>query len=325
MRSAWKRLRYRLEWLGMRLAAALVPLLPQSFWIGASRIVGSAAFAFDRRARRVAISNLEAAFGERFAEIERHRIARESFQHFSRTMLELFWSSNLNRQNSSRYVELVNADEIEAVAGHFIMAVFHYSNWEWLSAGGGYRGIRGMIISQEFKNGLLDSIFKELRELPGHEFIPRHRSVMRMYKALKRNKGVALLVDLTLPPRDGAVVIECFGLKTSVPAAHAWLHKQTGVPIFPAHAEPLPGGRYRVIFHPAIKNVQDKSEQEIAQMCWDGFQPYVARNPAPWLWMYKHWRYKPSKPDRAYPFYAQTLPRFDRMIAEPGSALEPPD
>jgi len=326
MRSAWKRLRYRLEWFGVSLAAVLVPLLPQSFWIGFSRVVGSTAFALDRRARRVAISNLEAAFGDRFSVAERRSIACQSFQHFSRTMLEFLWSRHLNSRNFLRYIEMVNAEEIERLSrdGRFIIAVYHYSNWEWLSVACGYSKIYGTVVSQEFKNGLLDSIFKELRERPGHEFIPRHRGVIRMYRALKRKKGVAMLIDLTLPPREGAVVIDCFGLKTSVTAAHAWLHKRTGVPIFPAHTEPLPGGGYRVIFHPTIKDAQDKSEREIAQMCWDGFQPYAEKNPAPWLWMYKHWRYKPAETDREYPFYAQTLPRFDRMIAAPNSVVEPP-
>jgi lauroyl/myristoyl acyltransferase len=315
MRSIWKRLRYRLEWIGLRLAAKLVPLLPQSFCIGAARLLGAIAFSVDRRARAIALGNLAAAFGDKFSESEREKIARESFQHFSRTMLELLWSPHLNAENLSRYIQMENAGEIERVGrdGPFIMAVYHYSNWEWLSAACGYSRIFGTIISQEFKNSLLDPVFKLLRELPGHEFIPRHRGVVRMYKALRRDKGVAMLVDLTLPPREGAVVINCFGLKTSVTAAHAWLHKQTGVPIFPAHAEPLPGGRYRVIFHPTIKNAQDKSEQEIAQACWDAFQPYVEANPAPWLWMYKHWRYKPSATAPGYPFYAQTLPRLDAL------------
>lgn len=325
MRSAWKKVRYRIEWLGMRLAAALVPLLPQSWCIGLARLLGSSAFALDRRARRVAIANLEAAFGSRFSAVERRKIARESFQHFSRTMLELLWSPRLNSQNLSRYVEMVNAEEVHQRrrTGGYMLAVFHYSNWEWLSAACGYSEIAGTIISQEFKNSLLDPIFKDLRELPGHDFIPQDRAIIRMYKDLRRNKGVAMLTDLTLPPREGAVVIDCFGLKTSVTAAHGWLHKQTGAPIFPAHAEPLPGGRYRVIFHPPITDARDKSEQQIAQMCWDGFQPYLERNPAPWLWVYKHWRYKPSEADREYPFYAQTLPRFDRMIAAPDSAVEP--
>jgi hypothetical protein len=54
----------------------------------------------------------------------------------------------------------------------------------------------------------------------------------------------------------------------------------------------------------------------MAQACWDQFEPVVRKNPAPWLWMYKHWRYLPAKPDRAYPIYAQFSPEFDALARE---------
>ena len=41
----------------------------------------------------------------------------------------------------------------------------------------------------------------------------------------------------------------------------------------------------------------DASFQEMAQACWDQFEPFVRANPAPWLWMYKHWRYRPLAAD----------------------------
>jgi lauroyl/myristoyl acyltransferase len=133
---------------------------------------------------------------------------------------------------------------------------------------------------------------------------------------LRRKGRTALLVDLTVPPRQGAVVIDCFGLKTSVTSAHAWLHQQTGTALIPAHCEPLPHGRYRVVFHPQLKNTANMTLQQIAQACWNSFEPYVRENPAPWLWMYKHWRYKPRNPDRPYPYYAQSWNAFDRILAE---------
>jgi lauroyl/myristoyl acyltransferase len=98
-----------------------------------------------------------------------------------------------------------------------------------------------------------------------------------------------------------------------VTSAHAWLSEQTGAPIIPAHTEPLPNGRYRVVFHPKIDTV-GKNYQEIAQACWDSFEPYVRKNPAPWLWMYKHWRYKPTGTERRYPFYARPHRRFDKRV-----------
>jgi lauroyl/myristoyl acyltransferase len=108
-----------------------------------------------------------------------------------------------------------------------------------------------------------------------------------------------------------------------VTSAHAWLHERTGAPIVPAHCEPLPDGRYRVIFHPKIDNTAGMTHQQIAQACWDAFEPYVRRNRAPWLWMYKHWRYQPANSTRPYPFYANVSRRFEEiLLRDQGSAVE---
>jgi lauroyl/myristoyl acyltransferase len=124
-----------------------------------------------------------------------------------------------------------------------------------------------------------------------------------------------MLVDLTVPPSQSAVAINCFGLETSVTSAHAWLHERTGGPIVPAHTEPLPGGCYRLVFHPRIANTAGMTHQQIAQACWNSFEPYVRKNPAPWLWMYKYWRYRPANPDRLYPFYSNFYRPFENMVA----------
>jgi len=99
-----------------------------------------------------------------------------------------------------------------------------------------------------------------------------------------------------------------------VTSAHAWLHERSGAPIIPAHCEPLSGGRYRVVFHPKIDNTAGMTHQQIAQACWNSFAPYVRKNPAPWLWMYKHWRYRPANADRPYPFYANFYRPFEDMV-----------
>jgi Kdo2-lipid IVA lauroyltransferase/acyltransferase len=317
MRSRWKQVRYRLEWAGLVLATKLVPLLPRKACLHLANASGSLMSIFDRHGRKVALSNLEVAFGDKLSVRQRRKIARESFQHFARTMVDLLWSPRLTRENVSDYVEFQNFDEIARSTGperSFIMACYHYSNFEWLSIAGGYAGIIGTIIAQEFKNSLLDPIFRKIREQGGHELIPRDRGIVRLYKALRRKRTTALLVDLTIPAAQGAVAIDCFGLKTSVTSAHAWLHQRTGRPIIPAHCEPLPGGRYRVVFHPKIPNTETMTPQQITQACWDSFEPYVRKNPAPWLWMYKHWRYRPTNAERPYPFYAHIYEAFDEIL-----------
>ena len=232
-------------------------------------------------------------------------------------MVDLLWSPRLTRENFSRYIECQNFEETAQGTGperSVVIACYHYSNFEWLSLACGFLDLKGTIISQEFKNSLLDPIFKKLREQSGHELVPRERGIIRLYKVLRRKGRTALLVDLTVPPTQGAVAIDCFGLKTSVTSAHAWLNERTGVPIIPAHCEPLPDGRYRLIFHPKIERTAEMTHQQLAQACWNSFESYVQKNPAPWLWMYKHWRYLPAKPDRSYPSYANFYRPFEDLL-----------
>ena len=328
MAAVWKEIRHWLEWLGLAAVTKFIPLLPRSGCLELAKIAGTLAAKFDGRGRQVALENLRVAFGDRYSATERETIMRESYQHFTRSMLDLFWSPRLTSANWTRYVDVSQFEASYGTAltdGHpFIMACYHYSNFEWLSLASAFRGYRGSIINQEFKNPRLDAIFKKLREQSGHQMVAREGGIIRLYKTLRRGGRAAILVDLTIPPKIPTVAIECFGLKTSVTFAHAWLHERTGAPIITAHCEPMADGVYRIVAHRKLELPPGASLQEIAQACWDNFEPYVRANPAPWLWMYKHWRYRPADADRAaYPFYANFSEDFEKRLAEANRHAEP--
>src|SRR5215831_17326707 len=111
MRSRWKRIRYRLEWLGLVVATKLIPLCSRRVCYHVAQTAGALLSFVDRQRYRVALSNLEVAFGGAFSPKARRRIARESFQHFARTMVDLLWSPRLTQQNFSQFIELENLGE----------------------------------------------------------------------------------------------------------------------------------------------------------------------------------------------------------------------
>lgn len=319
MASPRKRLRYRIEWLLLKAAAWIIPLLPRRVCFYLAQFFGATMSILDRPGRRVALSNLQAAFGDRYSGAEQASILRESYQHFARTMLDLFWSPRLTPRNFSRYIEIENLERFKrdiGETGSCIFAVAHYGNFEWLNPATALLGYPTSILTQEFKNPLLDSIFDQLRATFGASTVPREGGVVRLYKALRRNGRAGILVDLTLRPHMPAVAIDCFGLKTCVPFAHAWLRERTGAPIIPLHCEPLPNGRWRVVFHEKVEAAPGASHRQVAQACWDRFDPIIRQNPAPWLWTYKLWRYLPANADRPYPFYANPSPEFDALAHE---------
>src|SRR5436190_21644384 len=129
MRSRWKRVRYRLEWLGLFLATKLVPLCSRRVCHHLARVVGALMTLLDRQRYHVALANLEAAFRDQYSLAERRRIVRESFQHFARTMIDLLWSPRLTEANFSHFIEWQNIEETARDTGPeriIIIACYHY-------------------------------------------------------------------------------------------------------------------------------------------------------------------------------------------------------
>ncbi len=311
----WKRWRHWLEWLGLRGLAHLVPALPRGFWQRIADVTGFAAPQIHRPGRAIALANLATVFPEKSAS-ERATLVRQSYQYFERAMGDLFWSGRLTRENVEQYLDLSALEQLRAERGDrgLIFACLHYGGFEWIALALGLRGFPCTVVTQKFKNPLLNRTFNQLRELSGHQTIRREGAILRLYKALQAGRSVTLAVDLTVPAKLPSVPIECFGLKTCVTFAHAFLHQRTGAPIIPTYCEPLPDGRYRLVLRPALSFPPEATHQEIAQACWNEFEPVIRANPAPWLWMYKHWRYRPDGATQTYPAYANRSPHFEKLL-----------
>lgn len=234
-------------------------------------------------------------------------------------MFDLFWAPALNANRAAKLVEYqMDAPEEfdRAMAEGSIWLTPHYGNFEWTAYCMGLRGVKFHVIAQDFQNPSLTPVITKLRESSGHTVIPQHGAMLKFLRQLKRGGHAAFLPDLTVPPSKAATVIECFGLKASVTLLHAVLVQRTKRPVVPGLAIPLERGRWRLrALAAGGLDFQAMNMQEIAQACWDLFEAEICENPAPWLWMYKHWRYRPrGEEGEKYPAYANHSKAFDRLV-----------
>lgn len=311
-------LRQRLEYLALAMATKVVVHLPFRLLRPIAEVLGSAIYWLDSRGRTVALANIEAAFPEKYSAHQKARIARSSYCTFARTMLELLWAPNINEDFIKKQIifeglETDTCRKNPTKGG--IYACLHFSNFEWLGLAGAYSIAPGPVIAQRFKNPLLGPIFDNLRASTGNHVIPQERAMLRMLKFLRSGGKFGMLCDLSLDPREGSVVIECFhGLLTSVTQTHAALAQRTKAAIVPVECRPAPGGKYRIIHHSPIECLEGMKVQEIVQRCWDILEPSIHAHPECWLWSYKHWRYKPEDGGKRYPFYANHAKRFEKLL-----------
>jgi len=315
-----KQIRHRAEWLAVRALALLVPALPRGFVHGTADLSGAAAAFIDLPGRRVALSNLATAFPEMLA-ASRRRLVRQSYQHFARAQADLFWSARLTPEKLAEVFDLSDLERLKSERGEcgHIFACLHYGGFEWIALVLGLCEFDCTVVTQAFKNPLLDDTFNALREVSGHQTVRREGALLRLFKALQNRRSVVLAVDLTIPAKLPCVPVTCFGMQTCMTFAHSFLHKRTGAPIIPTYCEPLPGGRYRLVLAPALELPPAATHQQVAQACWDHFEPVIRRSPAPWLWMYKHWRYRPANATRPYPDYANQSSWFEVRLARAAS------
>jgi Kdo2-lipid IVA lauroyltransferase/acyltransferase len=311
-----KKIRYWFEYIGVSVAIRIVPLLPIGFLRMLADGGGWLVYHLDRKNRRVALANLEAAFGGKFIASERERIARRSVQVFGRSFLELFWTPRLTADNVGNYITVEDEKLLQSIlstkASRPVVGVtVHFGNFEWASAYYALRGYNGLILMQRFKNDHLTALFQRLRDTSGQTSVTQENSMVRFFKALKRGVPVGILIDLTLKMSDPAVIFRTFGLPMRATMMHAVLHDRTRAPIMPFIALPREGGGYRIRAFEPMQFPPGTPYNEIAQACWDKFEPLIQEHPEQWLWGYKHWRYRPANPEKAPPFYANRSDLFD--------------
>jgi len=311
----WKQIRYRLEWIGVRALTSLIPLLSRRACARLARFVGSVAFKMDKSGRRVTLANIEAALGDEYSPAEQLRIARKSYQSFARTMLDLFWAPSLKRPGGEKYVEMIGLEHLDVELGKpCIVLCAHHAGVEMAASACGLHGYRGTILTQAFKNPLLDKYFTEVRSCTGQDIITQDLSMLRLLRRLKNGELVGLLIDLNLPPSQAATVIDTFGMKMCATYTHAILAQKTGARLVPMTGDPKPDGTMRAIIHPPLEIPEGATGQEIAQIAWNFLEKQIRAKPEQWMWVYKHWRYRPKGSTRRYPYYAHESGKFEKLV-----------
>jgi lauroyl/myristoyl acyltransferase len=310
-------LRHRLEYWGLCLGGWAVRLLPFLWLSKAAQPIGALAYFFDVRGRKVAMQNLDAAFGDSRTTAAKQWIAKASYQNFAHTMLDLFWSPNLTEPVVSKYFKVRGLPGTPP-GQPCIYVSLHSLNYEWLGQTTSFFCGPGIIIAQKLKNPLLGPYFDWLRSSTGNQIIPQERAIALMLRHLKAGGYFCAAIDLNLDPKEASVIIDEFsGLKTCVTKIHAALALHTGAKIVPCQCLQREDGGYDMCYFDPLEYPMDATPADIAQLCWDALEPRIHEYPETWLWSYKHWRFRPSEGDGSrYPKYSNTAKRFDRKLAK---------
>lgn len=277
-----------------------IRLLPEMFVWYATGCVSRIVYALDARHRRLALANLDLAFGDGKTVAEKRRIAQGSFKSLFLTVVELI-RAPLIADNVKEAVQESNIGAIGRALQRgrgVIFIISHFGNWEIMAHRCVAEGHKLTSVGRPLRNPLVYREINRLRMINGAVMLEKKWVARDIIERLRRDWCVAILFDQYAGRY--APFVPFFGRPVSTTPAPALLAMKTGAAVIPVFDVREGPGRHRLtILEPVELADTGDREADVKENCarFNGIlEEWIRRYPDHWLWMARRWRRK-KRPD----------------------------
>jgi KDO2-lipid IV(A) lauroyltransferase len=324
--SSRRPIRHFAGYLACGAALTALRLVPRRVGLAAGRVLGRLFYVISPRHRRIAHENLRRAFGDRMTPQARRRIARASFAHTGMICADAAYFERLLRLPTERVAVYDGEEHLRAAAARgrgVLVFSGHFGHWEMVALLQHRLGVPMAMVVRPLANPWLDALLTRLRRLSGNAVIAKYHAARGILRALRVGRAVALLIDQNVRG-EGGLFVDFFGVPASTTPSLATLALKSGAAIVPVFSYPLPDGRLRISYRPALcpgrEGTLAADILTITRACTALLEDEVRRHPECWLWMHHRWRTRP--PDAASPTALGTVaPSAAEPSAEEGEAI----
>jgi Kdo2-lipid IVA lauroyltransferase/acyltransferase len=296
------RLQNQLLYKAVKAGFRLLGNLPVSLRHFCAVHLGRFLFAVDRKHRRIALKNLEIAFGDEKSPAQRHAIALRVFENLFHIVFEIGWSLNLRPDQLPRYFSVSGLEDYhcaDAKGKGVLFLVAHFGNWELWAIGQHLAGIPAQVVYRPLDAPFLERFFQESRTRFGTKTIPTHRGTMRqIYMELRKGNAVAMLMDQSVDWYEG-VFVDFFNHRACTSTGMALLALRSGAPVVPAFMIRTAKG-FHAVFGPELPLIRTGDKTKDIELNTQQYnrviELYVRRFPDQWFWVHRRWKTRPYQP-----------------------------
>lgn len=287
-----------LEWLWTGFMKTYVKVsysVPLPFARFSGKLLARLVYHILPRRRRIAMENLDRAYGDTLTRKEKTAIVKSSFENFGIVAAEFSRLQDMNTARGQNYVRRVGAECIDHSQGGLIVAA-HLSNWEWMAASLSHFGIEVAIVVNNYRDPERGDLIDDIRRSSGIETIPKKGAALKILRALRKGKLVGLLIDQS--PRKDACEIEVFGHPCWATEAPAHLALRTGCPVYIAQMKREKDSTYTASITGPVEfeKTDDLAADVIAytQQLQTAIESLIRENPEQWMWTHDRWKLRPE-------------------------------
>ncbi|WZO96759.1 lysophospholipid acyltransferase family protein [Isosphaeraceae bacterium EP7] len=290
-----------ISYLAVRLLVGFAQILSLEQSYALADGLAALLYRVDKRHRKVALENLELAYGDLMSPEDRDRTVREVYRHFCRMLMEILHiPRKLHLETWRDRIELKSyRDVLERLfdGGPVIMLSGHFGNWEMAGYLFGVFGFPPYSVARTLDNPHLERFLRSFRERTGQKLIPKKGGYDEMLDVLKRGGVLSFLADQDAGERG--MFVDFFGRPASTHKAIALLAIEHKAPVVVGYARRIgPGFRYEVgceeLILPSEWTGTADDARLLTQRYTSALERIVRRDPEQYLWLHRRWKHKPK-------------------------------
>lgn len=247
--------------------------------------------------RRITIENMRRVLGPNASEAEVRRIARRAYRNYTRLITDMLLMPGMSNEELEMKLKtdawttlesaLAGGKGVLLVSGHF----GHPMIAGLLLAS---RGYKVNVIAEMHSILGINAVVRSYHANWGLRPIPMEYGLKRVYRALRNNELVAIIIDRPVLDEPNGVPITLFGQQTRWPAGCATLSLRTGANILVGYVAREPDATYQCTLKwldkPLTTGNQEPDVQAITQQIANILEEGISRYPDQWFMFRRTWR-----------------------------------
>ncbi|MBC7263957.1 MAG: lysophospholipid acyltransferase family protein [Chloroflexi bacterium] len=278
------------------IVASIARSLPPSFCYAVATLLADAAFAIWHSKRVITIENMRHVLGADASEEKVRRTARRAYRNYTRLIADMLLMPGMSSEdlearlktNAWEIVEsaLASGKGVLLVSGHF----GHPMIAGLLLAS---RGYKVNVIAEMHSILGINAVVRRYHANWGLCPIPMEYGLKQVYRALRNNELVAVIIDRPVLDEPNGVPIMLFGQQTYWPAGCATLSLRTGAKILVGYVAREPDDAFqctvRLLDRPSTTGNPETDVQAITQEIANILEEGIRRYPDQWFMFRRTW------------------------------------
>jgi len=270
--------------------------IPSGVVVGIGKMIGLAAYTIDWPHRRIIRRNLKFAFPD-WSPSRIRQVARQVFQNFGITAMEIFQLAGLSRETILKTVRISGENYLHDAMTDprgVILISAHQGNWEVLPLFTAcYFGRPVSCVMRPLETGILDRWIRRIRTRFGNRVLEKDGAFSEMSRTLRGGGMVGIVIDQGTKSSEG-IEATLFNRKVTATPGAALLAMRCRSPVLPMYCVRDPDNGLRLVVEPPV-TIQRTGNMRMdlkvnTQLMMTVIERIISRHPDQWFWFHKRWK-----------------------------------